>query len=154
MPPGFTKIYAEGLNKTALMQVVEGKDGDLITPGKVIIAPGGKQMRVMRSGANYMVKCVEGEKVSGHCPSVDVLFNSVAKNVGANAIGTILTGMGADGAEGMLAMKKAGAFNISQDEKSCVVYGMPKVAVEMGGVDQILSLDSIPGGLMEALKKK
>lgn len=143
MPPGFTKMYAERLNLSSRMQVVEGTTGEKVLPGKVIIAPGGKQMSVKRVGGVYQVVCKEGEKVSGHCPSVNVLFDSVAEQVGANALGVILTGMGGDGAEGMKKMKDRGAFNIAQDERSSIVFGMPKVAIDTGGVDEILPLDRI-----------
>jgi len=135
MPEGFTKMYATRLNKICKMTVKEAESGDLIKAGQVLIAPAGKrQMRVIRSGADYRVVLNEEGKVSGHCPSVDVLFDSVAKAVGKNAIGIILTGMGADGAKGLLSMRRAGATTIGQDESTCVVYGMPKVAYDIGGV--------------------
>lgn len=144
MPPGFTKMFADRLNNQTKLTVSEAKTGDIIKTGNVLIAPGDKQMRVVKVGGQYQVECTPGQKVSGHCPSVDVLFDSVATACGKNAIGVILTGMGADGAKGMLKMRQMGARTIGQDEKSCIVYGMPKVAMELGGVMQQASLDKIP----------
>lgn len=144
MPPGFTKMFADRLNNQTKLTVSEAKTGDIIKTGHVLIAPGDKQMRVVKVGGQYQVECTPGQKVSGHCPSVDVLFDSVATACGKNAIGVILTGMGADGAKGMLKMRQMGARTIGQDEKSCIVYGMPKVAMELGGVMQQASLDKIP----------
>ncbi|HOM01372.1 MAG TPA: chemotaxis response regulator protein-glutamate methylesterase [Acetivibrio sp.] len=144
MPPVFTRMYAERLNNTCLMEVREAKHGDRVCPGTVLIAPGDYHMTIKKSGTGYIVECNKGEKVSGHCPSVDVLFNSVAQEAGKNAIGIILTGMGKDGAKGLLAMRQKGARTVGQDEKSCVVYGMPKVAFEMGAVEKQASLESIP----------
>jgi two-component system chemotaxis response regulator CheB len=143
MPAGFTKMFADRLNKICAMQVKEAESGDRLMPGRVLVAPGQKQLRVIRSGGQYRVTCEEGEKVSGHCPSVDVMMHSVAKNVGANAVGIILTGMGSDGASGMLAMRKAGARNLAQDKASSVVFGMPKVAYEKGGAEQLVPLEEI-----------
>jgi two-component system, chemotaxis family, protein-glutamate methylesterase/glutaminase len=143
MPPRFTQMYAERIDKECQMEVREAKDGDRVLPGRVLIAPGGMQMRVVRSGGQYKVTCGGEQKVSGHCPSVDVLFHSVADQVGQNAVGAILTGMGADGAEGLLQMRHKGAMTFGQDEASCVVYGMPKVAFEKGGVARQLTLEAI-----------
>lgn len=154
MPPGFTKMYADRLNQSSQMQVVEAQDGDRVVPGKVLIAPGGFQMTVRRVGGEYVVDCKPGEKVNGHCPSVSVLFDSVAKHVGSNAIGVILTGMGGDGAEGMKAMRDSGAFNIAQDEKTSVIFGMPKVAIDKGGVHEVLPLEKIPERVFSYLKGK
>lgn len=148
MPPGFTKTFADRLNELSLMNVKEAADGDRIVQGRALVAPGGFQMEVVRSGGYYLTKVRSGEKVSGHMPSVDVLFSSVAKHVGPNAFGVILTGMGSDGAKGLREMKEAGARTIGQDERSCVVYGMPKVAYEMGGVDRQMDLNQIPRGLV------
>lgn len=134
MPPGFTFMYAERLNKSCAVEVREAKDGDKLHDGLCLIAAGDKHMRLKKNGMGYFVECAPGEKVSGHCPSVDVLFESVAKTAGANALGVILTGMGADGACGMKLMRDNGAYTIGQDEKSCVVYGMPMEAFKMGGV--------------------
>jgi len=145
MPAVFTKMYAGRLNNSCRMEVKEAQSGDVITPGKVLIAPGGDcHMRINRRGSNYIVECIKGDKVNGHCPSVDVLFNSVADKAGAHAIGIILTGMGYDGAKGLLNMKKAGAMTIGQDEQSSVVYGMPKVAYDIGAVCKQTTLKNIP----------
>ncbi len=152
MPPGFTKLYADGLNETSLMRVIEGVDGEVILPGKVIIAPGGKQMTVKRDGGRYIVECKAGEKVNGHCPAVEPLFNSVAECVGKNALGVILTGMGGDGAKAMAKMKMAGSINLAQDEQSCVVFGMPKEAINAGGVDEVLHLDKIANRIVALVK--
>jgi two-component system chemotaxis response regulator CheB len=151
MPANFTGPFAERLNSLCAMEVREARNGDSITPGLVLIAPGDYHMVVRRSGARYYVEIGSGEKVSGHRPSVDVLFNSVAKIAGTNAIGVILTGMGGDGARGLLSMRNAGAKTIGQDEASCVVYGMPKVAYEMGGVEKQLPLSLVASGILEFL---
>jgi len=151
MPPGFTKHFSDNLNEICEMDVQEAQTGDRVMPGRVLIAPGGKHMTVRRSGGIYLVDCQEGENVNGHCPSVDVLFHSVARYVAGNAVGVILTGMGGDGAEGLLAMRQAGAKTIAQDETSCVVFGMPKVAIERGAVDKIGPLDSIPQLIVSTL---
>lgn len=151
MPAGFTKHFADSLNELCAMEVLEAKTGDRVLPGRVLIAPGGLQMTVVRSGGVYLVRCEPGENVNGHCPSVGVLFQSVAKHVGANAIGIILTGMGADGADGMVAMRQGGARTIAQDEATSVVFGMPKVAYERGGAERLLPLDAIPAAVMNLL---
>lgn len=151
MPSNFTGPFAERLNGLCAMEVREAKNGDSIAPGVVLIAPGDYHMVVRRSGARYYVEIGSGEKVSGHRPSVDVLFNSVAKIAGANAIGVILTGMGGDGARGLLAMRNAGARTIGQDEASCIVYGMPKVAFDIGAVERQLPLQNIAKGILDLL---
>lgn len=143
MPPGFTKMYAERLNHQCQVTVKEAQTGDRVLPGQVLIAPGDAHMRLVKVNGGYQVECKAGPRVSGHCPSVDVLFESVAKNAGARAIGIILTGMGKDGADGLLAMRKAGARTIGQNEASCVVYGMPKVAYDIGAVEVQLGLEQI-----------
>lgn len=148
MPANFTAQFAQRLNSICSMEVREAKNGDSIIPGVALIAPGDYHMVVRRSGARYYVEIGNGEKVSGHRPSADVLLNSVAKIAGANAIGVILTGMGGDGAKGLLAMRKAGANTIGQDEASCVVYGMPKVAYEIGAVERQLPLNKIADGIL------
>ncbi len=148
MPANFTPLFAQRLNSLCSIEVREAKNGDSIIPGVALIAPGDYHMVVRRSGARYYVEIGNGEKVSGHRPSVDVLFNSVAKIAGANAIGVILTGMGGDGAKGLLAMRNAGARTIGQDEMSCVVYGMPKVAYDIGAVERQLPLDRIAEGVL------
>lgn len=145
MPTGFTKMYAERLNNNCRILVKEAQTGDIIHPGQALLAPADSQMRVIKVGDNYQVECRGSERVSGHCPSVDVLFSSVAKTVGKNAIGILLTGMGSDGANGLLQMRKAGAYTIGQDEASSVVYGMPKVAYDIGAVQYQLGLTSIAG---------
>ena len=143
MPPGFTKMYAERLDKQCRISAKEAENGDLVEPGKILLAPGDKHMRLTKTGGIYRVEVKPGQKVSGHCPSVDVLFDSVASAAAKDAVGVILTGMGADGAKGLLAMRHAGAQTIGQDEKSCVVYGMPKVAFDIGAVIQQASLENI-----------
>lgn len=143
MPPGFTKMYAERLNNQCRVAVKEAENGDILERGKILIAAGDKHMRLVRSGNIYRVECKEGERVNGHCPSVDVLFHSVASVAASNAVGVILTGMGGDGALGLAAMRKAGAHTIGQDEKSCVVYGMPKVAFDLGAVEYQVPLENV-----------
>lgn len=135
MPPGFTKMYADRLNSQCQVAVKEAQTGDRVLPGQVLIAPGDAHMRLVKVNGAYQVECKQGPRVSGHCPSVDVLFESVAKTAGNRAIGIILTGMGKDGADGLLAMRKAGARTIGQNEASSVVYGMPKVAYDIGAVE-------------------
>ncbi len=143
MPPIFTKMYAEKLHKTCGISVWEGKDGDKLQPGLAIIAPGDKHMEVVKKNNSYYITCYDGVKVDGHCPSVNVLFQSAAKSVGENAIGVILTGMGSDGARGLLEMKSAGAYTIGQNKESSVVYGMPKVAYDIGAVSRQEHIDNI-----------
>jgi len=154
MPPVFTKMYAERLNNSCLVEVKEAKTGDEIVPGRVLIAPGDYHMRVKKSGSRYTVECLKGERVNGHCPSVDVLFNSVAGLFGGSAIGVILTGMGYDGAKGLLAMRNKGARTIGQDECSCVVYGMPKVAFDIGAVEKQIPLESISDVIYSILNSR
>ena len=135
MPPGFTEMYAKRLDDQCRVHVKEAKNGDMVIPGQVLIAPGGdSHMRLIKVGNNYQVEIKKGSKVNGHRPSVDVLFESVAKVAKENALGIILTGMGGDGARGLLEMRQAGAKTIGQDESTCVVYGMPKVAYDLGAV--------------------
>jgi len=154
MPAGFTKMFAERMDSLCAMEVKEAENGDRVMQGRVLIAPGGKHMRVVRSGGVYKVECEPGENVCGHCPSVEVLMQSVALHVGANAVGVMLTGMGRDGAGAMLEMLKSGARTVAQDEKSCVVFGMPKVAYERGGVEKLLPLDNIASAVITFLSKK
>lgn len=136
MPPGFTQMYANRLNEECRVRVKEAKSGDVVRPGQVLVAPGGDQhMQLVKMNGSYQVVLKNAPKVNGHCPSVDVLFDSVAKVAGKKAIGIILTGMGGDGAKGLLEMKKAGARTIGQDESTCIVYGMPKVAYDLGAVE-------------------
>ncbi len=143
MPAHFTTAFAERLNGICQMSVKEAEDNDSVTPGTVLIAPGNYHMIFRRSGARYYVEIKTGPMVHHQRPAVDILFKSTAKYAGANAIGVILTGMGADGAEGLLEMKQAGAGTIAQDEKSCVVFGMPKEAIKLGAADKIVPLDQI-----------
>lgn len=154
MPPVFTKMYAERLNRECALSVKEAASGDLLRPGCAYVAPGDKQMRVVKQHNDYILRCVEGEKVSGHCPSVDVLFESVAACAPSTAVGIILTGMGSDGARGLLSMRKNGSFTIGQDQKSSVVYGMPMEAQKIGAVVRQASLDTIPSVLLNYLKSK
>jgi len=151
MPETFTKTFAERLDSLCPMEVREARDNDHVVPGLALIAPGNRHMVLHRSGGNYLVQIKGGPRVHYQRPSVDVMFQSVAKHAGRNAVGVILTGMGADGAKGMLAMKNNGAHTISQDEQSCVVFGMPKEAIKLGGVDEILSLPKIPQAIFNAL---
>jgi two-component system chemotaxis response regulator CheB len=144
IPPGFSRMFAERLNANTNLHVKEAQTGDYVEKGSVLVAPGDRHMRIKKIGDRYKVECFTGEKVNGHCPSVDVLFESVAKEAGKNAIGVILTGMGYDGAKGLLAMRQAGAHTIGQDEKSSVVYGMPKVAFNIGAVEKQKPLERIP----------
>ena len=154
MPAGFTKMFSDRLNQLCAMEVKEAESGDRIMPGRILVAPGGLHMRVRRSGGIYQVVCEAGEKVSGHCPSVDVLMHSVAEQVGANAVGVMLTGMGSDGATGMLAMRQAGARNIAQDEATSVVFGMPKVAFDKGGAERLLPIDDMADEVIRLLTEK
>lgn len=147
MPPGFTKSFAVRLDSLARMAVKEAQDGERILPGHAYIAPGGLHFGIERSGSNYIARVFEGEPVNRHRPSVEVLFKSVARHAGANALGVMLTGMGRDGADGMLEMRKAGAFNIAQDEASCVVFGMPREAIAVGAANEVLPLPAIAGRL-------
>jgi two-component system chemotaxis response regulator CheB len=148
MPEKFTRSFAERLNGLCAVRVKEAEDGDRILPGHVLIAAGNYHMEVYRSGAEYRVRVFSGEPVNRHRPSVDVLFDSCAKHLGANAVGVILTGMGADGARGLLKMRQAGARTIAQDEASCVVFGMPREAIAMGAAEEILPLRDIPAAAL------
>ncbi len=152
MPAGFTKMYAQRLNGICAMEVKEAENGDHVIPGRMLIAPGGLQMRLVKMGLGYTVSVQPGEKVNGHAPSVDVLFDSVAEVAGNKAVGVILTGMGADGAKGLLHMRQKGAYTIGQDKESCVVYGMPMEAYKMGAVCQQGSLLTIPKLVLDQFK--
>ncbi len=151
MPPRFTTTFANRLNELCQIEVREAKDGDAVLPGTALIAPGNFHMLLKRVGGTYYAEVKTGPLVFHQRPAVDVLFMSVAKFAGANALGVIMTGMGRDGAAGLLEMKKAGAFTIAQDESSCVVFGMPKEAIKLGGVDKVTSLQEIPRTLMNFL---
>lgn len=153
MPPVFTRSFAERLNKICKMEVKEAENNDRILNGRVLIAEGGHQLSVKRSGGHYIVQRGATTLISGHCPSVDNLFFSVAKEVGANSIGVILTGMGKDGAAGLLEMRTKGAHTIGQDEDSSIVYGMPKVAKEIGAIEHVLPIDKVAQKLHTILSK-
>jgi two-component system chemotaxis response regulator CheB len=148
IPAVFSLAFANRLNDLCKIRVKEAADGDRVLPGHVLIAPGNFHMTLKKLGSEYRVAVHDGERVCYQRPSVDVLFDSVADVAGADAIGAILTGMGADGAEGMLKMKRAGARTVAQDEASCVVFGMPREAIKLGAVDRVLPLDRIAGELM------
>ena len=153
MPTGFTKMYADRLNRLCHMEVREAKNGDEIHRGLALLAPADLQMRVVRKGVKYAVSCAPGEKVSGHRPSVDAMFMSVAEQVKCKTVGIIMTGMGRDGADGLLQMRKAGAYTIGQDKESCVVYGMPMEAYNIGAVQIQGSCEDIAGILLRQLQK-
>ncbi len=152
MPPGFTRTFAERLNKNTRLHVVEAKGGERILPGHAFLAPGGHHLVVVRSGADYRVKLSDADPVHRHRPAVDIMMESVAQIGGKNVIGVLLTGMGKDGAKGMLAIRNQGGYTIAQDEASCVVYGMPKEAVALGGVDQTVSLEKMGQVLLDKIK--
>ena len=154
MPEGFTQMYAQRLDNECGLSVKEAKTGDIVQRGQVLLAPGDKQMRIVKVNKTYQVECRSGPRVSGHCPSVDVLFESVAKVAGKDAIGVLMTGMGRDGAQGLLEMRKAGAFTIGQDEKTCIVYGMPKAAYDLGAVTVQVPLEQISQKIYYELDKK
>lgn len=147
MPERFTKTWANRLNSLCRISVKEAEDGDSVLPGHAVIAPGSYHMTLVRSGARYTVQINRDPPVNRHRPSVDVMFASVAQYAGGNAVGVILTGMGGDGAKGLLAMKQAGAFTIAQDEASCVVFGMPKEAIKLGGAERVLPLADIASAI-------
>jgi two-component system chemotaxis response regulator CheB len=152
MPEHFTTSFAKRLNDICQMEVREARDNEFVAPGVALIAPGNMHMVLQRSGGNYLVRIKNGPMVHYQRPSVDVLFQSVATGAGKNAVGVILTGMGADGAKGLLQMKQAGAFTIAQSEASCVVFGMPKEAIRMGAADRVVDLENIPAAIIDALQ--
>lgn len=145
MPPGFTKSFAQRLDSLCKIDVKESEGGERVLPGHAYLAPGHSHLQLVRSGANYMTQLDQGPPVNRHRPSVDVLFHSAAVHAGKNAVGVILTGMGKDGALGMLEMKNAGAYNFAQDEASCVVFGMPREAIAVGATHEVGSLNALPG---------
>lgn len=151
MPPVFTRMYAERLDKSCAVRVREAFDGARVMQGDCIIGAGGVQLELKKDAKGYYVKCYEGEKVSGHCPSVDVLFRSVAETVGAKTAAALLTGMGADGAQGLLKIHQKGAYTIGQDKESCVVYGMPMEAYKLGACTEQLPLSKIGAALVHKL---
>ncbi len=153
MPEMITASFARRLARETGLDVREARNGDSVVPGRVLIAPGGKHLLLGRSGARYVAVVKDGPRVNHHKPSVDVLFKSVARSAGSNALGVILTGMGNDGAQGLLQMKEAGAWTIAQDEASCVVFGMPKVAIELGAAREVLPLDRIPSRLLDLFQR-
>lgn len=152
MPPGFTTLFAERLNKISAMRVKEAENGDQLRPGWAFLAPGGMQTQVVRSGGFYHLNCQPGPPVCGHCPSVEFLMHSAAHCIGGNAIGVILTGMGHDGADGLLAMRNAGARTLAQDEATSTVWGMPKVAWERGGAERLVPLNDIAAAILGLIK--
>ncbi len=152
MPEHFTTSFAKRLNEVCALEVREAKDGDHVVPGVALLAPGNYHMLLARSGGTYLVKIKDGPRVHYQRPSVDVLFNSVAQTAGRNAVGAILTGMGADGAKGLLAMRTAGAATLAQDEASCVVFGMPKEAIKMGAAGEVVPLGSMSRAIITALQ--
>ena len=152
IPPMFSKMFSERLNNQSLLAVKEAENGDYLEEGRVLVAPGNQHMILKKIGDRYKVEVFNGDKVNGHCPSVDVLFESVAKVAGSNAVGIILTGMGYDGAKGLMSMRRRGARTIGQDEKSSVVYGMPKAAYEIGAVEKQFPLAAIPQALINMLR--
>ena len=154
MPEGYTQMYAHRLDNEGEVSVKEAVSGDVVKPGQILLAPGDKQMRIVKINGRYQVECKHGPRVTGHCPSVDALFESVARVAGKEAIGVLMTGMGSDGAKGLLAMKNAGARTIGQDEKTCIVYGMPKVAYEIGAVKWQVPLDQIAQKIYYLLDKR
>ncbi|MBX9578865.1 MAG: chemotaxis response regulator protein-glutamate methylesterase, partial [Gemmataceae bacterium] len=148
MPEGFTRSYAGRLDRACAVRVSEAKDGDRVLPGHVLLAPGGRHLSVVRSGASVVARITDGPPVNRHRPAVDVLFESCAKELGPNAAGAILTGMGNDGARGLLAMRRVGARTVAQDEATCAVFGMPKEAIALGGAEAVLPLGRVAGELL------
>jgi two-component system chemotaxis response regulator CheB len=148
MPEVFTRAFAERLDRSCRIEVKEAADGDRVLEGRALIAPGNRHLLLKRTGGHYAVEVKDGPLVSRHRPSVDVLFRSVAETAGANAVGAILTGMGDDGVAGLLAMRKAGGSTLAQDEASCVVFGMPKEAIDRGAVDEVVGLEQIAPALL------
>ncbi len=153
MPEGFTRSFAERLDSLCQMKVKEAQDNDRVLPGLCLVAPGGaRHMEIIRSGGQYRVHLKTGEKVSGHRPSVDVLFHSVAVNAGKNAAAALMTGMGRDGADGLLAIRNAGGRTLAQDEPTCVVFGMPRAGWENGGAEMLVPLQNIPSVLLNMIE--
>lgn len=152
MPPGYTSTFAKRLDNCSKMKIVEAKGGERLLPGHGYLAPGDRHMTVVRSGADYRIEISDSERVSGHRPSVDVMFDSLVKSAGNNVVAALLTGMGKDGAQGLLNLHNAGAHTICQSEASCVVFGMPKVAIGMGAANQILDLELLPASIIKYLE--
>jgi len=151
MPERFTAMFAARLDSLCALEVREARNGDMVQPGRALVAPGGRHMLLARSGSHYSVQVVDGPLVSRHRPSVDALFNSCAKVAGRNAVGVIMTGMGDDGARGLKEMHDAGAHTIAEDESTCAVFGTPGEAIKLGGVDQVLPLERIPDAILKAV---
>lgn len=154
MPPLFTQSFAARLASVTSLDVREAADGEALAAGRVLIAPGGRQMRVLSTAGSRLVRVREEAKTKGHCPSVDVLFSSVAESVGRRAVGVLLTGMGDDGARGLLAMKQAGAITLVQSAEGCVVFGMPKAAIDLGAADEIVPLRLLPQRILAASESR
>lgn len=154
MPKHFTKAFADRLNGLCAIEVREASDGDSVTPGLALIAPGDRHMLLRRDGARYVVAVKDGARVHHQRPAVDVLFQSVARAAGQNAVAALLTGMGADGAAGMVGLRASGAYTIAQNEESCVVFGMPKEAITLGGADEVRPLGEIAHALLQALARR
>ena len=152
MPERFTAMFAERLNSLCALEVREARHGDRVMPGRALLAPGGKHMMLARSGAQYTIEVVDGPLINRHRPSVDVLFRSCAKFAGKNAVGVIMTGMGDDGARGLKEMRDTGASTVAEDESTCVVFGMPKEAIRLGGVDRVVPLTQIPEAILGLVK--
>jgi len=153
IPPEFSRMFAVRLDSQTALSVKEAVTGDRLVPGTVLVAPGDRHMRLRKRGGVYSVECFSGEKVNGHCPSVDVLFNSVAAEAGSNAVGVILTGMGTDGAKGLLNIRRSGGHTIGQDQASSIVYGMPQAAYNAGAVEVQASLQSIPREILRVFER-
>ena len=154
MPEHFTRTFAERLNEICQMEVREARDGDSVVPGLALVAPGDKHMMLRRDGARYVVAIKDGPRVHHQRPAVDVLFQSVARCAGRNAVGALLTGMGADGAAGMVALRQSGAYTIAQDEATCIVFGMPYEAIKLNGADEVTPLPEIAQALLHALARQ
>ncbi len=154
MPEGFTKSFAQRLDRECGLTVKEAEPGDHVLPGMVFIAPGNRHLVLKRSGAQYLVDVKDGPRVNLHRPSVDVMFRSVAKTAGSNAIGVLLTGMGKDGAKGLKMMKDAGAVTLAEDESTCIVFGMPRAAIELGGADRVVPLHEMAGAIVKEVEKR
>ncbi|MGH8436978.1 MAG: protein-glutamate methylesterase/protein-glutamine glutaminase [Pseudomonas sp.] len=154
MPAGFTRSFAERLNRLSRLTVCEAQDGDRILPGHALIAPGGLHLLVTRSGANYVARLSEAPPVNGHRPAVDVMFHSAARCAGRNLIAALLTGMGRDGAQGLLDIRQSGGYTLAQDEASCVVYGMPREAAAIGAAEEVLALAAIAPALVAQARKR
>jgi two-component system chemotaxis response regulator CheB len=153
MPQQFTTSFAQRLNQICQMEVREARDNDAVVPGVALVAPGNYHMLLEQNGARYLARIKNGPAVNHHRPSADVLFQSVARSAGSNAIGVILTGMGSDGAKGLLAMHEKGAYTLAQDEQTCVVFGMPKEAIRLGAVDKVFPIQQIPEAIVSFLQK-